>query len=130
MEMDLHQKVDGRCRELRKVLARCRSVRPGLPWMAPRRGEYPLRARWDSRADPGALSRCALDLKCTTQACDTLAHRLQAEVSRERARRIEALAIVPDFQEYLARVLLQPQLHTLGLGVLDRVVQGLLGDAI
>src|SRR5215204_4959674 len=82
-----------------------RAARSTLDGPSPR-GAYPLRARWDPRADPGALSRCALDLKCPTQACDTLAHRLQAEVSRERARRIEALAIVPDFQEYLARVLL------------------------
>src|SRR5919199_1146498 len=95
------------------------------------RGERtPLRTRWDPHADPGALFGRALDPKRTTQARDALAHRLQAEVPRERARRVEALAIVPNFQEDLAPVLLQPQLHAPGLGVLDRVVQSLLGDAI
>src|SRR5215217_8300990 len=123
----------GNGRELRKGLARCRSsVRPGLPraWSLAG-GVYPLlRTRWDLRADSAALSGRALDPKPPAQACDALAHRLQAEMSRERTRRIEALTIVANLQEDLVLLLLQVQLHTLSLGVLDRVVQGLLGDAI
>src|SRR5215207_7679815 len=131
MEINLHQKVDGNGRELRKGIARCsfRAARspPGWPLAEE---VYPLRTQWDMRADSGALSGRALDPKRPAQVCDALAHRLQAEVSRERTRRIEALTIVRNFQEDLVRVLLQPQLHTLSLGVLDRIVQGLLGDAI
>src|SRR3954469_15759150 len=102
----------------------------GLLGTVSRRGAPPLRTRRDLCADPRALSGRALDPKRRTQVCDALAHRLQAEVSRERARRIEAPTIVANLQEDLVRVLLQPQLHTLSLGVLDRVVQCLLGDAI
>src|SRR5918998_1583615 len=119
--------------EFRKGLARCRSfVRPGLPRDDPSSpGERtPLRAQWELRADSGALSGRTLDSKRPAQVCDALAHRLQAEVPRERARRIEAPTIVANFQEDLVRALLQPQLHTLGPGVLNRVVQGLLSDAI
>ena len=72
----------------------------------PRRGAYPLRTRWDLRADPGALSGRALDSKRPAQVCDALAHRLQAEVSGKGARRIEALAIVANFQEELTGILL------------------------
>src|SRR5215217_245461 len=113
--------------DLRKGLAQCR-VRaarssPGWPHTE---GAYPLlRTRWDLRADSGALSGRALDPKPPAQACDALAHRLQTEVSRKSARRIEAFTIVANLQENLTRVLLQPQLHTLSLSVLDRVVQGL-----
>src|SRR5215210_911190 len=115
----------------RKVLARCRSsVWPGLPRGGPSPGSVPLRTRWDLRADSGALSGRALDPKRPAQVCDALAHRLQAEVPRERACRIEAPTIVANLQEDLARILLQPQLHTLSLGVLDRIVQGLLGDTV
>src|ERR671916_266547 len=106
----------------------CGQVSPEVT--PPRRVSVPLRTRWDLRADSSALPGRALNLKRPAQACDTLAHRFQAEVSWERARRIEALTIVANFQEDLVRVLLQPQLHTLSLGMLDRVVQSLLGDAI
>src|SRR5918992_1718282 len=122
----------GNSGELRKGLAPCRfRARPGLSRGGPSPGElYPLRTRWDLRADPGTLSGRALDLKRTVQPCDALAHRLQAEVSRERALRIEAPTIVANFQDDLTRLLLQSQLYTISLGVLDRVVQGLLGYAI
>src|SRR5918994_5360771 len=133
MEIHLHQKVDGKwwgaSKSSRPVqVLRAASAPPGWPLLAG--GAYPLRTRWDLRADSGALSGRALDPKRPAQVCDALAHRLQAEVSWERARRIEAPTIVANFQEDLVRVLLQPQLHTLSLGVLERVVQGLLGDAI
>src|SRR5918992_5081179 len=122
----------GNSGELRKGLAPCRfRARPGLSRGGPSPGElYPLRTRWDLRADPSALSGRALDPKRPAQACDALVHRLQAEVSRERAFRIEAPTIVANFQDGLTCVLLQPQLYTISLGVLDRVVQSLLGYAI
>src|SRR5918997_1696692 len=102
-------------------------LRKGLAWSGPSPGKRtPLRTRWDLRADSGARSGRALDPKRPAQACDALAHRLQAEVSRERARRIEATTIVANFQDGLTCVLLQPQLYTISLGVLDRVVQSLL----
>src|SRR5215204_909481 len=118
--------------ELRKGLARCRFRAARSPPGWPLAGEaYSLlRTRGDLHANSAALSGRALDPKPPAQARDALAHRLQAEVSRERTCRIEALTIVANLQEDLVRLLLQVQLHTLSLGVLDRVVQGLLGDAI
>jgi hypothetical protein len=74
---------------------------------------YPLlRTRWDLHANSAALSGRALDPKPPAHVCDALAHRLQAEVSRERTRRIEALTIVANLQEDLVRLLLQVQLHS------------------
>jgi EamA-like transporter family len=93
-------------------------VQPSLSRAGLAEEVYPLRTRWNLRADSAALSGRALDLKRPAQACDALAHRLQAEVSRERTRRIEAPSIVANLQEDLVRLLLlQVQLHTLSLGV-------------
>src|SRR5215216_2350167 len=105
---------------------------PRSPGIDPSPGERTplLSTRWDPHANSAALSGRALDPKPPAQVCNALAHRLQAEVSRERTRRFEALTIVVNLQEDLVLLLLQVQLHTLSLGVLDRVVQGLLGDAI
>src|SRR4051794_1780723 len=97
----------GKGGELRKVIAPCSSSgQPALPRGGPSPGVCPLRTRWDPRADAGAFSGRALDPKCPAQACDSLAHRLQAEVSRERVRRIETSTIVANLQEDLIRPLL------------------------
>jgi hypothetical protein len=58
------------------------------------------------------------------------AHRFQAEVPREIFTRIEASTIVGDFQGDTTRVAHEFQIRPARAGVLDRVVEGLLGDAI
>ena len=106
MEKNLHQKVDGNCpgasKRSRPVQVPCGHVSPGI---APLRRSVPLRTRRDLHADPGALSGRAFDPKRPAQARDALAHRLQAEVSGEGALRIEALAIVANFQEEVTCIL-------------------------
>src|SRR5918997_177412 len=90
VEIHLHQKVDGKWRGASKrsspVQVPCAaSSPPRWPLVGV---EYPLRTRWDLRADSGAFSGRALDPKRPAQACDALAHRLQAEVYGEGALRI------------------------------------------
>src|SRR5215207_7306096 len=115
--------VDGNGRELRKGLARysssaCAQVSPDWPLAG---GAYPLLStRWDPHANSAALSGRALDPKPPAHVCDALAHRLQAEVSRERTRRIEAPTIVVNLQEDLVLLLL-PELALRVLRELLRV---------
>jgi hypothetical protein len=77
---------------------------------------YPLRERCRPGASrPGALAP---------------AHRIRAEVPREIFTRIEASTIVGVFQGDTTRVAHEFQIRPARAGVLDRVVEGLLGDAI
>lgn len=89
-----------------------------------------LRAQGNLYTDIRALPGDAFYPERTAQTRGALAHRFEAEVTREIPPRIEAGAVVRDFQGDAARVVLELQICPACAGVLDGVVQGLLGYAV
>src|SRR5215217_5172408 len=89
-----------------------------------------LSAGRDPRPKASTLSWLARYFQSPAQAHGSLTHRLQAEVSREGPRRIEAHTIVAYPERDSVGATLQVQFHTARPSMLDGVMQRLLGDAV
>src|SRR5271166_6310260 len=84
----------------------------------------------DTSADARPSSQCTLDLEGSTETSDPLAHRLQTQMTGEGAGWIKPQAIVAYVQDQLRLTLAQSQLYRIGARMLDRILQGLLRDAV
>jgi len=86
--------------------------------------------------DPCTLPALALDLKAGASGLGAFAHNAQAQVIRRNIPVIEPLPIVSDAKLQRPSAfssvsdISQEYLDLAGAGVLDDVVQGLLGDAV
>src|SRR5689334_14782272 len=99
---------------------------PAVAWPA---NPYALAQR-DTGLDAGAGAWGAGQIERAAQPLDPLAHRAQAEVAGEALPRVEAAPIIADDERQRAILNVQRQLQRVGAGVLDGVVQRLLGDAV
>ena len=87
-------------------------------------------SQWNLGEQVGALPWSALDLEAAVQMADPLLHRAQTEMARKEAQRIKPDPIVTYLQDDRVGSPAKDQVHLARTGMLDRVMHGLLRDAV